>query len=105
MKNQVSFKEGNERQPFQGFLFRTRQNRGKEWTQLLIKPYSNNTLQEDKEGVRMNLLIAPSISSTDLLSPSQFFKMHPLAMNLIPVKMKHMPSAGRVKHFVKNGKN
>ena len=50
----------------------------------------------------MNLLIAPSISSTDLLSASKFSKIHPLVVNLFPVKIKQLPKAGRVKHFVKN---
>ena len=49
----------------------------------------------------MNLLIAPSISSTDLLSASVFCKIHPLVANLFPVKIKQLPKAGRVKHFVK----
>ena len=50
----------------------------------------------------MNLLIAPSISSTDLLSQSGFCKIHPFVVNLFPVKIRQLPSAGRVKHFVKN---
>ena len=50
----------------------------------------------------MNLLIAPSISSTDLLFPSQFCKIHPLVVNLFPVKIKQLPSACKVNHFVKN---
>ena len=73
--------------------------RGEECSQLLVKPCHNNKLQEDKEG-RMNLLIAPSISSTDLLSPSEFCKIHPLVVNLFPVKLKQLPSAGRMKHFI-----
>ena len=28
--------------------------------------------------------------------------MHPLAVNLFPLKIKQLPGAGRVKHFVKN---
>ena len=67
----------------------------------MVKPCNNNTLQEVKEGVRMNLLIGPSISSTDL-SASKFCKIHPLEVNLYPVKIKQLPKAGRVKHFVKN---
>ena len=67
--------------------------RGEECSQLLV------TLQEDKEG-RMNLLIAPSISLTDLLSPSEFCKIHPLVVNLFPVKLEQLPSAGRMKHFI-----
>ena len=50
----------------------------------------------------MNLLIAPPVSSTDLLSPSEFCKIHPLVVNLFPVKIKQLPSASTVKHFVKN---
>ena len=69
---------------------------------MLVKPYNNNTLQEVKERLRMNLLIATSISSTDLLLASEFCKIHPLVVNLFPVKIKQLPKAGRVKHFVKN---
>ena len=47
----------------------------------------------------MNLLIAPSINSTDL-SASKFCKI--LVVNLFPVKIKQLPKVGRVKHFVKN---
>ena len=50
----------------------------------------------------MNLLIAPSISSTELLSASVLCKIHPLVANLFPVKIKQLSKAGRVKHFVKN---
>ena len=50
----------------------------------------------------MNLLIAPSISSTDLLSASEFFKIHPLVVSLFPVNVKLMPSAGIARQFVKN---
>ena len=50
----------------------------------------------------MNLLIVPYISSTDLLPASVFCKIHPLVANLFPVKIKQLPKAGRVKHFVKN---
>ena len=49
----------------------------------------------------MNLLIASSISSTDQ-SPSEFCKIHPLVVNLLPVKIKQLPRAGRAKYFVKN---
>ena len=69
---------------------------------MLVKPYNNNTLQEDKERLRMNLLIATSISSTDLLLGSEFWKIHPLVVNLFPEKIKQLPKAGRAKHFVKN---
>ena len=56
--------------------------------------------------VRINLLIAPSISLTDLiLSPSEFCKMHPLVVNLFLVKIKQRSSAGRIKYFVKNWQN
>ena len=75
---------------------------GEEFSQLLVKPCNNNTLQEDKEGVRINLLIVPSISSTDLLPASVFCNIHPLVANLLPVKIKELPKAGRMKHFVKN---
>ena len=47
----------------------------------------------------MNLLIAPSISSTDLLYVSEFCKIHPLIANLFSVKIKQQPKAGRVKHW------
>ena len=50
----------------------------------------------------MNLLIVTSISSTDLLLGSEFWKIHPLVVNLFPEKIKQLPKAGRVKHFVKN---
>ena len=73
-----------------------------ECSQLLVKPYSNNTLQEVKEGIRVNLSAAPSISSTDLLSASKLCKIHPLLVNLFPVKIKQLPKAGRMKHFRKN---
>ena len=69
---------------------------------MLVKPCNNNTLQEGKEGVRMNLLIAPSINSTDHLPASAFYKIHPVVANLFSVKIKQLPKAGRVKHFVKN---
>ena len=49
---------------------------GEEFSQLLVKPYNNNILPEDNEGVRMNSLIAPSISLTDLLPALEFFKIH-----------------------------
>ena len=61
---------------------------GEELSQLSVKLYNNNTLQEGKERVRMNLLIAPSISSTDLLSASEFCKIHPVIANLFSVKIK-----------------
>ena len=93
-------------QPFRkGLLFRTRGNRGEECSHLLVKPYNKNILQKDKEGIRMNLLIAPSISSMDLLSPSEFCKICPLVVNLFPVKIKQLPHVDRVKQFVKKRKN
>ena len=102
-KDQVSSKEGSRRQPFQrGPLFRSRGNRGEEFSQLLVKPYNNNILQEDKEEVRTNLLKASSMRQTDLLSASEFSKIHPLVPNLFPVQIKLPPKAGRVEHFVKN---
>ena len=48
----------------------------------------------------MNLLITPSISSTDLLYASEFSKIHPLIANLFSVKIKQQPKAGRVRHSV-----
>ena len=86
IKNQGSSKEGNRRQPFRKDpLFRTRGNMGRGMStaagQTLQQQYP---LHEDKEGVRMNLLIAPSITSlTDLLSPSEFCKIHPLEVDLL----------------------
>ena len=44
----------------------------------------------------MNLLIAPFIRSTDFLSASEFCKIHPLVLNLFPVKIKQLPKADRV---------
>ena len=56
----------------------------------------------------MNLLIAPSIRSMDLLSPSEFRKICPLAVNIFPVKFKQLPHAERererAKRFVKKWK-
>ena len=83
---------------------------GQQWrlkrSQLLVKHYNSNTLPEDKKMVRINLLIAPSISLTDLiLSPSEFCKIHPLVVNLFLVKIKQRSSAGRIKYFVKNWQN
>ena len=54
----------------------------------------------------MNLLIAPSIRSMDLLSPSEFRKICPLAVNIFPVKFKQLPHAERerAKQFVKKWK-
>ena len=101
IKTQGLSKEGSRRLCIRkGPLFRSRGNRGRGISQLLVKPCNNNTLQEDKEGVRMNLLIVPYISSTDLLSASVFCKIHPLVANLFPVKIKQLHKAGRVKHFV-----
>ena len=98
-----SLKEGNRKQPFQkGPLFRNKGNRGEECLQLLVKPYNNNTLQENKKRVRMSLLTTPSISSTDLLSSPVFCKIYSQVVSLLPIKIKQLPSAGNVKHFVKN---
>ena len=47
----------------------------------------------------MNLLIASSISSMDLLSASVFCNT---SSEFISVKLEQMPKAGRVKHFAKN---
>ena len=49
---------------------------GEDCFQLLANTYNNNTLQKDKQRVTMNLLITPSISSEELLSPSEFFKIY-----------------------------
>ena len=38
----------------------------------------------------------------DLLSPSEFCKIHSPVVNLFPVKIKQLPCAGSVKHFVRN---
>ena len=98
-----SLKEGNRKQPFQkGPLFRNKGNRGEKCLQVLVKPYNNDTLQENKKRVRRNLLITPSISSTDLLSSSLFCKIYSQVVSLFPIKIKQLPSAGNVKHFVKN---
>ena len=69
IKNQRSFNEGNRRQSFRkGSQFLEPEEIGEdECSQLLVKPYNNNTLHDGKEGVRMNLLIAPSITSTGIL--------------------------------------
>ena len=62
IKDQVSSNEGSRKQPFQKcLLFRSRGNRGEEFSQLLVKPYNNNILQEEKEVVKTNLLIASSM--------------------------------------------
>ena len=61
---------------------------GEEFSQPLVKPYNNNTLQEENEGVRMNLLIASSISSMYLLPTSEFCRIHPLVANLFPITIK-----------------
>ena len=96
-------KEGSRRQPFvKAPYLEAGEIGGEEFSYLLVKPYNSNTLQEDKKGVRMNLLIGPSISSADLLSASEFCKVHLLIANLFPVKIKQLPKAGRVKHFVGN---
>ena len=50
----------------------------------------------------MNLLIAPSIRLTNLLSASLFCEVHLLLANLFLVKIKQLTKASRVKHFVKN---
>ena len=50
----------------------------------------------------MNLLIASSIRLMNLLSASLFCEVHLLVANLFLVKIKQLPKAGRVKHFVKN---
>ena len=73
-KNQRSSNEGNRRQLFL--------RKGEVFSQLLFKPYN------DKEEVTKSLLIAPTISSTDFLSPSEFWK----------IKFKKLASTARVKH-------
>ena len=40
---------------------------GEECSQLLVKPYNNNNLQEGKQRVRINLLITHSINSITIL--------------------------------------
>ena len=103
VKNQRPSKKGSRRQPFRKCPYlEAEEIGGEEFSKLLVKPCKNNTLQEDKEDVRMNLLIVPSISSTDLLPASVFCKIHPLVAHLFPVKMKQLSKAGRVKHFVNN---
>ena len=103
IKNQGSSKERSRRQPYRkDSLFRSREIGGEEFSQLLVKSFNKNTLQEEKEGVRMYLLVTPSISSTDLLSASVFSKIHPLVANLFSVKIKQLRKASRVKYFVKN---
>ena len=78
--------------------------RGEKSSQLLIKPCRINRLQGNKQSVKINLLIliALFISSTDLLSSSEFCKINPPVVNLLPVKINQLPSAGRVNFFVKN---
>ena len=89
IKSQWSTKEGSKRQPFRrGPLFRSRGNR----VRGIFEP-AGNTLQEDKEGLRMNFLTAPFISSTNLLSPWVFCKVRPLVANFFPVKIKQLPRA------------
>ena len=98
IKYQGSSKEENRMQPFRkGPLFRTIENRG--WVMFTA---ADQTLQQQYPtgGQRMSLLIAPSITSyTDLLSPSEFCKIHALIVNLFPVKVKQLPSASIVKHL------
>ena len=67
-----------------------------------VKPCNNNTLEEDKQNVKISLLTALSISSTDLLSSSEFCKINPSVVNLFPVKINQLPSEGRVNYFAKN---
>ena len=103
IKNQGSSKKGRRRQPFgKGPHLEAEEIEGEEFSQLLVKPCNNNTLKEVKEGVKMNLLIVPSISSIDLLPASVFCQIHSLVANLFLIKIKQLPKAGRVKHFVKN---
>ena len=40
---------------------------GEECSRLLVKPYNNNNLQEDKQRVSINLSITPSITSITIL--------------------------------------
>ena len=75
IKNHGSSKKANTSQPFQKEpLVRTRGNREK------VKPYNNNTLQEEKQWARTNLLMTLSMSSPDLLSLSEFCKIYPLVV-------------------------
>ena len=73
----------------------TEEIRGEECSQLLVKLYNNNTQQEDKQGVRIHILITHYIRSPDLLSASELCKIH-------PVNIKQLLSANRVNYFVKN---
>ena len=102
IKNKGSSKEGNRRHPFRKCsLFRTRGDRRRG----MFTAAGQTLPQQYPTGGQargMNLLIRPSITSTDLLSPSESCKIHPLVMTLFPVKIKQLPSADRVKYFVKN---
>ena len=102
IKNQGSPKEGNRWQSFRKDPYLKPEGTGG------VTAVSQNLqlqyLQEDKEGVRMNLLIASPINSTNLLSSSELYKIHPLVVNLFQRKIKQLPRASRVKHFVKHWK-
>ena len=80
IKNQRLSKEGSRRQPFpKGPLFRSRENNGRG-----IFTAAGQTLQQQYpkggQGMGKNAFINStfSISSTDLLPASVFFKIHPL---------------------------
>ena len=70
---------------------------GEDCSQLLANTSNSNTLQKDKQAVTMNLLITPSISSQEHLSPSEFFKIYSLVVNVFIVKTKQLLSPGRIK--------
>ena len=85
-KNQGSSKAGNRRQTFRKSpLFRTRGNRQRGMFTAAGQTLQQQYPAEDRQGVRINLLIRPSISSKDLLPPSEFCKIYPLVVNLFPV--------------------
>ena len=101
--NQGSSKESNKMQSFEKAPYlEAVEIRGKECSQLLVKPYKTNTLQKDKQGEWIHLWIKRYIRSSDLLSPPEFCKTHPLVVNLFPLKIKQLSSAAKVNYFLKN---
>ena len=81
IKNQGLSKEGSRREPFRKSpLFRSRGNRGRE----IFKASGQTLRQQYPTGGQV------------------FCKIHPLVEDIFPVKIKQLPKAGRVKHFVKN---
>ena len=94
IKTQGLSKEESRRQPFQKSpIFRSRryERRG-------TFTAAGQTLQQQyptgEQGRGKNEFID--------LSASEFCKIHPLVASLLPVKIKQLPKAGRVKHFVRN---